>query len=207
MPTGTMTSVISIGSVSLQSSVSRTAAGEISHEVSLPAAVAGTLSTRTSDTEGVFTLSGHDLAVNDVIDVYWDGGLRYGMKVTAVSGDDVTAGGIGGSGDEGAGDVLPDQGNSVNVDEQAALDTDFDGDKVEMIVVMSTKRGHFDFQDSGGTSLEAGELTAYEPWQWVSASGITNPLAGNPVDSLKLSNGDPGAEATVKVGVIYNSDQ
>ena len=40
MPTGTKSSVISIGGVSFQSNLSRTASGEISHEETIPAALA-----------------------------------------------------------------------------------------------------------------------------------------------------------------------
>lgn len=204
MPTGTINVVASIAGLSIQASRTRTASGQISHEVSVPAAAAGSLKTRTGDDEGVFTLSGHSLAVNDIIDVYWDGGLRYGMKVTAISGDDVTAGGLSGP---GAGDVLPDEGTALTAGEQTPVDTDFDGDKLEMILIVSTARSHFDFQDSGGASLEAQELTAGEPWDWCTNIGVLNPLAGNPVDTLMLSSGDSSGPATVKVALIYNSDQ
>ena len=204
MPTGTINVAASIAGLSIQTTRTRTASGQISHEVSLPAATAGTLATRTGDDEGVFTLAGHDLLVNDVIDVYWASGVRYGMKVTAVSGNDVTAGGISGP---GAGDVLPAVDTAVAVGQQVEVDTDFDGDKLEMIMIASTRRGHFDFQASGGSSLEAQELRAGEQWEWCSGVGITNPLASGVVDVLMVSNGDSSGAATLKMALIYNSDQ
>jgi hypothetical protein len=126
------------------------------------------------------------------------------MKVTAVNGDDVTAGGVTGP---GAGDVLPAASTTVTVNTQHVVDTDFDGDKLEMIAVVSPVRGHFDFQDSGGLSLEARELEANDPWTWATNIGVTNPLSGNAVDSLMLSIGDTTAAKTVKVALVYNSDQ
>jgi hypothetical protein len=210
MPTGMINIVASIAGLSIQASRTRTASGQISHEVTIPAAKTGTLTTRTDDDEGIFTLAaGHGLVVDDVIDVYWAGGIRYGMKVSAVNGNDVTAGGVGGP---GAGDVLPDQGTAVTVSKQVTVDTDFDGDKLEMIVVANTaqantKRAHFDFQDSGGLSLKAQELAGADPWDWSADTSIANPLAGNPVDRVKLSNGDSAAAAQVKIGVLYNSDE
>jgi len=178
MPTGTMNMTLSAGGITIQGLASRTAEGQISQEVSLPAAEAGTLSTRTADDEGTFTIAGHGFVVGDILDVYWSGGVRYGMKVTAVSGNDVTAGGVTGP---GAGDVLPAASTAVAVDEQVVINTDFDGDNVRIIALQSTRTGHFDFQDVGSASLHAASLTASEPWWWVSGTGVSNPLAGNPV--------------------------
>jgi hypothetical protein len=158
MPTGMINIVASVAGLSIQASRTRTASGQISHEVTIPAAKTGTLTTRTGDDEGVFTLAaGHGLAVDDITDVYWTGGIRYGMKVTAVNGNEGTAGGVGGP---GAGDALPTQDTPVTASKQVTVDTDFDGDKLEMIVMANTaqantKRAHFDFQDSGGINLHA----------------------------------------------------
>ena len=55
--------------------------------------------------------------------------------------------------------------------------------------------------------LQARELVANDPWTWATNTGFTNPLAGNLVDSLMLSIGDTTAAKTVKVALVYNSDQ
>ena len=200
MPTATNSSYISIAGITIQSSQSRTASGQISHEVSLPVGSAGTLSTRTDDDTGVATLSaGHGLVFGDVVDVYWDGGVRYGMDVTAVDGNDVTI-------DLGAGDVLPAQDTALVVTKVVVIDTDFDGDLMEMIAAASTKRGHIAFRDSTPTVLKAVELTANEAWAWATGTEITNPLAGNPVNDIRASNGDASAAATLKLGVLYDSE-
>jgi hypothetical protein len=135
MPTAKITSTLSIGGVSMYSSITRTEEGQIGQEVTLPKATAGTLSTRTDDDTGVVTLaSGHGLRVSDVVDVYWDAGIRYGMDVTAVNGDDVSV-------NLGAGDVLPAQDTAVTVSKQVTVNTDFDGDDMVMIGALAVLPG------------------------------------------------------------------
>ena len=140
-----------------------------------------------------------------MVDVFWTGGIRYGMTVGTVAGTSIPISG-------GSGDALPAQDTAVTIDEQTVLDSDFDGDKVEIMVAMSTKRGHLDIQDSsagssgGGVSLDATELTANEPHQWVADQGITNPLASSLVGAIVVTNGDSSAAATFKIGFLYNSD-
>ena len=202
MPTGTISQNASVGGLSIQSTVTRTASSQIGHESApqLPAAKAGTLSTRTDDNTGVVTLAaGHGLEMGDVVDVYWSGSgnYRYGMDVTAVDGNDVTV-------DGGAGANLPAQDTAVTVAEQVTIDTDFGGDLVKMIVACATYRGHIAFRDATPTVLKEVELPAGESWAWVADQGIANPLAGNPVNDIKASNGDSSGPATLRIGVLYD---
>ncbi|MCK4341005.1 MAG: hypothetical protein KAY37_04700 [Phycisphaerae bacterium] len=86
MPTSRLTLSGDIGGISVNSTVTRTADGQIGHDVTLNPAKTGTLSTRTSDTEGTLTLeSGHGIQDGDTIDVYWDGGRRYDVTVGVVA--------------------------------------------------------------------------------------------------------------------------
>ena len=202
MPTGTVSAVASVGGLSIQTTQNRSAAGLIGHEVNLPKADKGELTTRTSDTAGTLTMdsAGHGIETGDKIDIYWDGGLAYEATVGTVSGTSVPFTGA-------HGDVLPANNTDVTADVLVPLDTDFDGDKLEMIVMASTKRGHYLFDDGGALELAEGELVAGEPLQWVADTGVTNPLTGNPVDDLYVTNGDGDAAATLKIGLIYNSDE
>jgi len=202
MPTGSIGQIASVGGLSIQSTVTRTASSQIGHESDpqLPAAKAGTLTTRTDDNTGVVTLAaGHEIEVGDVVDVYWSGSgnYRYGMDVTVVDGNDVTV-------DGGAGANLPAEDTAVTVGVQVAIDTDFDGDLVKMIVACSTYRGHIAFRDATPTVLKEAELPAGEAWGWISDQGIANPLAGNPVNDIKVSNGDSSGTATLRIGVLYD---
>lgn len=202
MPTGTISAVASVGGLSIQTTQTRTAAGLIGHEIALPAADKGVLTTRTNDTDGELTMgeTDHSISTGDKIDIYWDGGLAYEATVGTVAAKVVPFTGA-------QGDVLPAATTAVTADELVALDTDFDGDKLEMIVMASTKRGHYLFDDTGALELAEGELVANESWQWVADTGVTNPLTGNPVDDLYVTNGDGDAAAVLKVGAIYNSDE
>jgi len=198
MPTGTIRGSLSVGDLAQSTETSRTASGQIAHEVTLPAGKTGTLSTRTDDDTGVATLEAdHGITTEDTVDVYWDGGLRYGMSVTLVDGNDVTI-------DLGTGDVLPTQDTSLVVTPRVSIDTDFDGDLAKLVVAHADKRAHIDFQSSAPASLHAVELVAGELWSWVDAQGISNPLTGDPVDTVEASAGTAAA-TVVKLGVIYAS--
>ena len=116
-----------IAGAPLNSTLSRSADGAIRHgPISLPAADAGTLSTRTTDTSGVATITGTALQIGDTIDIYWDGGRRYDVDVDNVVGDDVTFSG-------GAGDILPAESTALTAAEQVSIETDFDGAKLVAI--------------------------------------------------------------------------
>ena len=41
---------------------------------------------------------------------------------------------------------------------------------------------------------------------WASDTGVTNPLAGDDVASIRMSNGDSSGTATGKVAVLYDSE-
>lgn len=205
MPTSTLSIVGSVGGISLQGTVSRSAEGQISQEVSLPAADAGTLTTRTSDTAGTLTMDSgsHDIETGDTIDIFWtdaQGNLKcaYGATVGTVVTTSVPFTGA-------SGDVLPVVDSDVTADVQVVIDTDFDGDDVEIVDLQSSRQGRFEFFDSTPTSLHQAKLEAGEPWLWFSGMGYTNPLTGNPVDELVVTNASDSNPATFKLGVLYDS--
>jgi hypothetical protein len=41
----------------------------------------------------------------------------------------------------------------------------------------------------------------------IGVNSIANPLGGNPVDRVKLSNGDSAAAAVIKLALLYNSEE
>ena len=203
MPTGTISSTTTVAGLSIQTLTTKTASGALpGQEKSLPAGNAGSLTTRTDDDDGEITADSaeHTIETGDVVDVYWSGGIRYGMTVGTVDGTAIPVSG-------GAGDALPVADTDVVVTERVVLDLDFDGDKVEMIVATSTQRCHLDFLDSGDATLHAQEIEADESWDWVDGNGSSNPLTGNPVDELHVSNGSATAAATFKLAGLYNSDE
>ena len=198
MSTGTITSTFSLCGLQFGSQATRTGDGAISLDPTLDAGKAGTLSTRTDDDTGVATLSeGHGVTDSDTVDVYWSGGLRYGMSVTLVDGNDVSI-------DEGSGDVLPDEDTAIIVGVRQQLNATFDGDDVEMFAFLCDKRAHVELTESDDTSIKPWELLGNEAWQWVKDTGVTNPLTGNPVAKIQASCGETKA-GQLYVSVLYDS--
>lgn len=205
MPTTTTRVLTSIGGVSIEATISKTEEGQVSHQTTLAAADAGTLTTRTSDTAGTITLSaGHGISTADVIDIYWtdaNGVLQvaYGATVGTV-GTDNTVPFTGASGT-----ALPAQDYSVTVDEEVEINADFDGDDASAVVLHSDRKYHYRFQDSGDADLAVGKRNAGEPFMYFENISPSNPLTGNAVDAVIVSNGDSSYSATVKLGAQYDS--
>ena len=199
MPSGILQTVLSVAGISINQSLTRTASGQISHEVTLPAGKAGTLTTRTDDNTGVATLStGHGVTTGMKVDVFWSGGCRYGMEATVAT-NAVTV-------DGGAGDVLPAESTAVIVTPRVTINLDVDGDDIKLIGVVCDQIASADFLDSGGASLKQLDLAANEVWSWASDNGVAVPITGNAVDSVKASCGSSTDAATIKIGVLYDSD-
>jgi len=171
----------------------------------LPALVAaqtGTLTTRTDDNTGVATLStGHGIATSDVVDVYWSGGVRYGMTATVAT-NAVTI-------DGGAGDVLPSSSTAVTVVEQTAIEVNFDGDDAQIVGVFYDNPSdtgavaNLDLQDSGNASIEAIGLVhntenGADAAVYDIANGDTNVFTGNRITQGKASH-DSTSAATLYI--------
>jgi hypothetical protein len=197
MPTSRITVTGDVGGVAVNSTITRSADGQIGHEVALAAAKSGTLSTRTSDTEGTLTLeAGHGVQTGDTVDVYWDGGRRYDVVVGTVSGNDVPISG-------GAGDVLPAQDDPVTAQVQQEIDTDFDGDLLVVIAALCGQRAHVGYFD--GATLELSlDLVAAELWHWVNGGTAANPLASKTITHVVVTQASTSA-ATFRLGILYDS--
>ena len=199
MPTGTYGVTLSVGGVSIQKSVTRTADGVIGVEAAVAAGKTGTLTTRTDDNTGIATMTtGHGLVSTDVCDIYWSGGMRYGMVAT-VSGDAVTL-------DGGSGTVLPSTSTAVVVQKQIQVNVTVDGDALEILGVSleytdpsSTAVGHVDFQDTDDDSIEAVDLVANVPQVWDIEGGASNVFTGDVITKALVTNGSSSAAAVIKI--------
>ena len=204
MPTATLQEVASLGGVSISNLIRRVNTGQIGHEPTLNAALSATLTTRTDNTSGVLTMedSNHGIENTDLFDLHWLNGstpqCAYGCNAANVSGNSVEFSGA-------AGDVLPTEDNTVNACAVSTVDTDFDGDLVEMIVIGSDVQAHITFRDSGGTVIAAETLAANEGWAWASNQGVANPLTGNAVAEALISCGNATNGGTMKIGILYDS--
>jgi len=159
------------------------------YEIAIPAVSAnnvGTLTGRTDDDTGVATLqASHTIETSDVVDVYWSGGVRYGMDAT-VSGNDVTV-------DGGAGDALPVTTTPLTVVEQTEINPlNLDGDNAAIVGIFyrnasdSGAKAHVDLQDSGSASIHEQDLVVETANGGLDAitnisGGDTNVYTGNPI--------------------------
>lgn len=206
MPTVSESTQVTIGGVQMNGTVSRSAASAIGTELSptaadaFPAGTAGTLSTRTDNDTGTVTSNSHPFNDGDLVDVYWTGGRRYGMLVSSDAANTFVIGAVG----TGSGDNLPIATTSLVVCKQQVINIDFDPTALKRVRVLSTVRGHIEFIDDADVSVLGQELTASEPWDWVSGQNITNPLTGDPIAEVRVSNGTTSA-GTLKIGVLYDS--
>lgn len=174
--------------------ITREAEFPLTFDLSLPAAKAGSLTTRTDDNTGVATLStGHGIVSSDVVDVYWSGGYRRGMTAT-VSGNLVTV-------DGGAGSILPVQTTAVTVSKQVVLPTPtFDGDLTPLWFLNCNTRCALALRDDSAADIDDFEIPAGEAIFWINNMGTTSPIAGNMVGSIVVSNADSSNTASVLRG-------
>lgn len=200
MPIANLSLSVNCGGVLISKSWQREGEHPNPYEVELPAADAGALTTRTGDDSGVVTMeeADHGLESDDVVDVYWDGGMRYGMTA-AVSELAVTLSG-------GAGDDFPAKDTEVQVCLQVVIPTQIDGDQAACFALSleyadstSTAKGHVDMQDSGDATVKAHNLDANKPVLYDVDAEVANPITGNPITQSFASHNDTVNAATIKI--------
>ena len=204
---GTVQIVISAAGKTIQCAFAREEVGGIPPiEKTLAAGNAGTLSTRTNDTDGTLTLAAdHDIETGDTICIGWtdaNGVVKCARLATVgtVAGTSVPFTGA-------TGDVLPAEAYSIVADEVVDLDADWDGDKAVLFgAEFNAGAGIAIYEDSGNNVLKAWVAqAAQEPLPYWSNSGITNPITGNPVDEVRIANLCTSANTYKSTG-IYKSD-
>lgn len=206
----TITNAVSIagGGLSIQRAVTRTGSGSIALEETLTVAQSGTLTTRTDADTGEITMSdgGHTIATSDVVDVYWDGGVQYGITVGTVSGTAVPI-------DSGSGDDLPSTSTAVTIVVQSTATISIDGDNTGILgIVLETNdqtlttAGHIQFLDSGSSEIAEIDLVANVPQIWDITGGSANPFTGNPIVSAKVSQAGTSSTETYKLKIIGVQD-
>lgn len=189
MPTLNLTVASSGLGGNISRSVPITKNGGSNLDVELPPGKAGSLTTRNGDDDGEFTLGGgHGIVNTDVVDVYFEGGLRYGME--AVVNENVVA--LNG---DGAGDNFPTENSSVVICKQVQINEYIDGSTLGALCVESsyansleTSRVHADFQEAGDNSVTELTLQARRPRQFNVEDGDDNPFEGDPITKVMASN-------------------
>lgn len=169
------------------------------YELTVPAAKAGSLTTRTDNDTGIVTVaSGHGILDTDVVDLYDSAGqlLRKDMDVTAVTSTTISV-------DGGSGDNLPIVSTAVKVAKQMTVGVFIDRSAIqifgiELKVPGATTQGRALFLDSGPASVADLELTANSGIIAHVAAGATNPLSADAV-SLKITNGNSDLDGVLTI--------
>jgi hypothetical protein len=156
--------------------------------VALPAATTVATWTKSDANTATATLAAEHGLASGTYDVYWAAGIRYGVTVT------ITENSVALEGGEGV--DFPASETAVNIAEQLTIPSEFDGDNLTMISVLSTVRANVVFQTTGPTTYLAKELTANAAFGWDNDSGADNPLSegeSTPIVSIVASNGETSA--------------
>ena len=196
---GSYQTIIAANGVSIQGGVSVFAAQQgiepVDTELAAGAAVSAWVKDDANTASGNLT-AGHGLSTGK-FDVFWTGGRRYNVDGTVT----VNALAL----DGGAGDDFPANGTSgIVVCPPTTLDVTFDGDNLVLIGALLSRLGLLIFWDSGGALIgDPVDLRALLPWGWATGFG-NNPLAGNAVDHVTVSNGSSEGTAAFKLtGLQY----
>jgi hypothetical protein len=169
-------------------------------EVTIPAAKAGTLSTRTDNDTGIVTVaSGHGITTSDKIDLYDATGviIRKDMDVTAVGGTTVSI-------DAGTGSNLPIATTAVRVAKRVLISPVFyDASGIQIFGIQlavpgATSKGRANFLSSVPASVGDMSLTANKGLITNVAAGATNPLSADAV-AVHVTNGNDSIDGTLTV--------
>lgn len=184
----------------------RTADHPNPYEVTLPVALAVTGWTKTDADTAVCNEPDDWTAGN--YDVYWSGGMRYGVAATAIG----TTGTI--ELDGGSGDDFPASATEgVVICKQVQIDAYIVGDNIHILAIElaypdtdSTSKGHLDLQAAGtaGTIHEV-DLDANDMQVWDVDGGDTNDFASSTVVVAYASHDDTTYEPTLRILSLEDS--
>lgn len=202
MANASLTENISIAGVSFNRSKTFTADLAQGMNESVPAAQAGDLTTRTSDTAGTLTMdsASHGITNGARLDIYWSGGSCRGATVGTVAGTAVPFTGA-------TGDVLPAQDEPITAMVPVEVEFNFTGNNA--VIAAAQPNGNlgqctFVWATSGDAEVAAQILDATntESWNWNNASGATNPFAGSTIAKIFISHSVDTAAVFLKAGVL-----
>lgn len=167
-------------------------------EDSIPAAKAGTLSAKTDADTGTATMTdvGHGVATSDIVDVYWDGGARRGMTVGSVSGTSVPL-------DGGSGDDLPAATTAITVAVRVVYEFNVVGDDIVGLAIGGDARCTVILAGADDAEDFARVLDASRAYSWHDGRGETNPVAGDTVTQIFVTQASTSA-AVVRVAAIHD---
>jgi hypothetical protein len=187
-----------VAGVNIDSTIRRTDELEQAFRATMPAGRAGTLSTRTDDNTGILTVaSGHGITDADTVAIFWEGGSRYGVDVTATTSTTISI-------DLGAGANLPIVTTPIVVAKESEHVLAIIGNDIAVIAAGCDNRASINMRDSGDSTLLRYDIAAKEGRLWVSGTDQDNPLSTNTVANIVIANGGT-TEAELRIGMLLNT--
>lgn len=164
----------------------------------MAAAKTGALTTRTNNTDGTLTMdTGHGITTGARLDLYWDGGSRYGVTVGTVSTNSVPI-------SSGTGDNLPVADTEITAQVPNSETTSITGANVVGILLYSQREGYVVVTQSDNTVIVAQHLTAGSIYAWTSSDGTTNPVTGVTIGKVFMSQADSDNTGLLRASLLYN---
>jgi hypothetical protein len=198
MPTGaiqgTRVETVTLNGTSVNKTVN--AVGEVCQrtKVALPAALTGSLTTRSTNTTGIITTdANHGLAGTERLGVFWTGGRAYQVSITGHTANTITI-------SCAAGDNLPAQDTAVNVSVcQEVTGLSFAGSSLAQLLITSTQPGLVELFSSGPTSrLAVDLLSVNDYYNWPSYSGQSAPFSQTIITADFYNNSTSQATADLQ---------
>jgi hypothetical protein len=167
---------------------------------SLAAAIAAISFTQADASNGQAVLpAGNGLATGDKVDVFWQGGRRYGLTAT-VAGDGITVTLAGGTGAD-----LPATGTALTMSKRTVINASFNSAEASVLLVTATTRTSVVFADASGNVLLALDLKPGQCCLWWAGSGFACPIAAGTVSAIWVANGDSTNTDNLAISVMYEA--
>jgi hypothetical protein len=184
---------LAIAGVSFNSYTTITGNNPEGREDTLTAAQAASSWVKTDADTAACNLAGGHGIITGKVNVFWTGGMRYGVDCT------VTVNALALDGGTGT-DFPASADTTVVISQQVSKTITFNSDEVALLRIICDKRAHVDFQKADNTSLFAVELAANVPYRWDGAG--TSPFSPeDPVAKVLVSCGEATA-GTLKIGKL-----
>lgn len=203
MPTANLSTLnksVTVGGESFQEIVTIDADNKESFEPvgGVPAAKTGSLTTRTDNTTGTLTMSaGHGINTGNRLDIFFDGGCRYGVVVGTVAVNSVPFSG-------GGGDNLPVATTPITAAVPHEEPFVVTGDNVAVLAVKCPQQSVFVFTDASDAAIFAIPLDEGGAYSWTSEDNASNPLAGGAVAKVYMSHALSTAAARMNGSVLFD---
>jgi hypothetical protein len=187
-----------VAGVAVNATINREDEMESIFQHPMPAAIAGTLSTRTDANTGILTVpSGHGITADDTVAVFWAGGSRFDVDVTAVTSTTISI-------DLGDGADLPVVTTPIVVGKESVHALPITGNQLAAFAIGCDNRVSINFRDVSNASQLRYDIAAKEGRSWIIGTDVTNPLAGDVVTSIVVANGGTSA-APISMGLLVST--